>query len=246
VRTGTPDPKSDAALEEDLAVMSHILDKTIEELPGAQENGKRVMGIDVFFAPGSMPLRSLYLDNYGAVFFLNVNFPLVAPAEKQPEEKHAGDSTWEDARQELYGQRLQGGVVGEPAEEYSQEKVDQLKEKLLDTLKNATNIRGLKPDEYVTVWVSGGSSAGMARFWAAKPNPAVNRRGAILTTDPTASGARRTVLTIRASKSEIDAFASGKLSPEEFQKHARVTAYIGDSSGASADFLTVDGAGVGR
>src|SRR5581483_928642 len=121
IQTSESDPKTQTALDEDLAVMSHLLNKAIEDLPGGPRHAGKVMGIDVFFAPGGSPLRSLYLDNYGAVFFLNVNFPLVAPAEKRPEEKPAGDSVWEEAREELYGQRA--GGAGEPGEEYSQEKV---------------------------------------------------------------------------------------------------------------------------
>src|SRR5579859_6181004 len=90
VRSSDADPKTQEALEEDLAVMSHLLNKSLEDLPGGAGHGNKVMGIDVFFTPGSAPLRSLYLDNYGAVFFLSVNFPLLAPAEKHIEEKPTG------------------------------------------------------------------------------------------------------------------------------------------------------------
>src|SRR5262249_54718529 len=119
VRTSNPDPKSQAALEEDLAVMAHILNKATDDLPGGQPHPPSALGVDLFFSPGAAPMRSLYLDNYGAVFFLNVGFPLIAP-EKAEEEKPAADSAWEDAKEELYGQHGPGAMVGEPAEEYSQ------------------------------------------------------------------------------------------------------------------------------
>lgn len=228
IRTAAPDPKAQAAMEEDLAVMSHILNKSLEDLPGGRGNANRVLGIDIFNT-GATPLRSLYLDNYGAVFFLGVNFPLVAPSEKPAEEKPVGDSAWEDARQELYGQRSQGA---EPAEDYSPEKVDKLKDALFESLKNATNIRGLKPEEFVTIWVCGGTSSGRLRARAFKNNQPGTLGGNFVATESIAS-ARRTVMTIRTSKAEIDAYSKGKLSPEEFQKHTRVTAYTGDSGAAS-------------
>jgi hypothetical protein len=226
IRTSETDPKNDAALEEDLAVMSHLLNKALEDLPGGPGNRNNVMGIDVFFSPGGAPLRDLYLESYGAVFFLSVNFPLVPPAEKHPEEKPTGDTAWEEARQELYGQRFPAG--GETPEEYSQEKVDRLKDGLFDVLKNASNIRGLKPDEFVTVWVCGGTSGG--RFRVLKTSPAGRGGANVVTADQPASSARRTILTMRARKTEIDDYAKGKLSPEEFHKRARLTAYTGDSS----------------
>lgn len=237
VRTSEPDPKAQAALEEDLAVMSHLLYKSLEDLPGGPGNRNNVMGIDVFFSPGAAPLRSLYLDNYGAVFFLSVNFPLIAPAENHTEEKPIGDSAWEDARQELYGQHSAGGPGG-PAEDYSQEKVDKLKDTLFEALKNATNIRGLKPEECVTIWVCGGNGGRFSRGRVSKNNQTGNLAAAnSFPGEPTA--ARRTIMTIKVTKSEIDACAKGKLPIDEFHKRARITAYTGDSSGASPEGIAI-------
>ena len=241
VRTAHPEAKGQAALEEDLAVMSHLLTKAIDDLPGGQTRTMTALGVDVFFTPNSTPMRSLYLDNYGAVFFLNVGLPLVAPPEKPQEEKPAGDSAWEDARQELYGQRTQEGLMGETSEEYSQEKVDKLKETLLETLKNATNIRELKPDEFVTVYVAGGTSGG-GRIRFVKHNPPGTLGGNVMAADQATLPSRRTVLTIRIAKSDIDSYAKSKLSSEEFQKRARITTYAGgDSSGVPGDGFAIGG-----
>jgi len=214
-------------------VMSHLLNKALEELPGGPGNGKKVMGIDVFFSPYGSPLRTLYLDNYGAVFFLNVNFPLIAPAEKHPEEKPTGDTAWEEARQEVYGKRFPNEEL---AEQYSQEKVDRLKDTLYEALKNATNIRGLKPEEFVTLWVCGGNSNG-PRYHVVKNGQPGNGGMNVIGADQLISGGRRTILTIRARKSEIDDYAKGKVSPEEFQKHSRLTAYTGDGGGGLETLL---------
>jgi hypothetical protein len=248
VRTSNPEPKAQATLEEDLAVMAHILNKTIEDLPGAKEHPMNALGVELFFAPGSAPMRSLYLDNYGAVFFLNVGFPLLAPPEKPQEEKPATDSAWEDARQELYGQHPQGAMAGEPGEDYSQEKVDKLKETLLETLKNATNIRELKPDEFVTVWVSGGADGGAGRFrYTKRNNNKANATSGANTVvlDQVIPRARRTILTIRVSKSDIDSYAKGKLSAGEFEKRAKITTYTGDPAGGP-DNLVIGDSYIGR
>ena len=147
------------------------------------------MGISVLIAPGSAPIRSMYLEGYGAVFMLNVGFPLLAPPAKPevPKEKAPVDSTWEEARRELYARP--GDIPGvrqipqralrfpgtpEPAEEYSEEKVDRLKKALVEALKNATNIRDLNPDDWVNICVFGapngtrqGGSAGGGGFGGA-------------------------------------------------------------------------------
>src|SRR5437867_2903400 len=106
IRTTHTDPKAQANLEEDLAVMSRILDKTLDQKL-TEDHQQRAMGIDVFFAPGSSPIRSLYLEGYGALFLMSVNFPLLPPPDKpeSTKEKSDTDSTWEEAKRELYGQR---------------------------------------------------------------------------------------------------------------------------------------------
>ncbi len=243
VRTATPEPKAQAALEEDLAVMAHLLEKALDELPGGQPRSMNALGIEVAFPGGAGAVRSLYLDNYGALFFLHVGFPVVGPSEKQPQEKPTGDSAWEDARQELYGRRLRGAAVGEPTEEYSPEKVERLKQTLLETLKNATNIRELKPDEFVTVWVLGGVTGNPAmHIWELKNNPPGTLGGNIEFVEPQTAVSGRTVLTLRARKSEIDAYAKGSLTPEEFAKRARITTYTDEMGEGGLDVLTGGGA----
>src|SRR5262249_25111064 len=156
----------------------------------------------------------------GAVFFLSVGFPLIAPAEKHEEEKPAADSAWEDARQEVYGQRLQANAPGEPAEQFSQEKVTKLKEILIGALKNATNIRQLKPEEYVTLWVSGATG----KFRTVKQSR-TNAGGDTLIINQAGIPPRKTILTMRASKADIDSYAKGKLTAEDFEKRVAITTY---------------------
>src|SRR6267154_1850573 len=108
IRSSNVDSKEQTNLEEDLTVMSHLLEKSLEDLPGGHRHRETALGIDLFFAPGSSPMRSLYLDGYGAVFLLNVSFPLVPPPHKVEMDKPATNSDWEAARDEVYGQRGEG------------------------------------------------------------------------------------------------------------------------------------------
>jgi hypothetical protein len=223
IRSSEPDPKDHANLEEDLMVMSHLLDKALEGKVGGQRKGETAMGINLFFNPAAIPVRSIFLEDYGVVFFLNVNFPLIAPPKGEPDkEKPSTDSTWEEAKRELYGQR--DGVKAEPTpvEEFDQEKVDILKTALIEALKNASNIRGLKPDETITISVSG-AAGGVFKYKQAKQSSNMPRVQAFRT-GPAAAMTGST-LTLRVKKSDVDGFSRNKLSPDEFRKKVRIAVY---------------------
>ena len=136
---------------------------------------------------------------------------------------------------------MQGTWVGEPGEEYSQEKVEKLKETLLDAIKNASNIRDLKADEFVTIWVggSGNGSAGRVRFTKRNSPGAAN----VIVADQGIRPSRRTVLTLRASKGDIDAYAKGKFNRGDFEKRTRITTYTADSPAGISEGLAGGGGG---
>ena len=56
IRSSELDPKDQTNLEEDLVVMSHILEKTIGNELGIQPQANPVLGVDLFFAPGAVLL----------------------------------------------------------------------------------------------------------------------------------------------------------------------------------------------
>jgi DNA-binding protein H-NS len=251
IRSSDTDPKVQANMEEDLNVMSRILDKAATQ-KSDDDRPARAMGIDVFFTPGSSPMRSLYLEGYGAIFLLNVNYPLLAPPEKAEKEKERSeeDSAWHQAKRELYGPRegwedeaghvFKYGLAGAgPGQPYDEERVADLKKALLDALKNAANIRNLKADESVTVCVFGASSR------TEKPKPTAKRSTraqvaqgedsnevVVWSGDDRHPGpSRGSVMTIRVKKADVDAFAKGKLEPDAFAKKALATTYAADSSG---------------
>jgi|ERR1051326_1629391 hypothetical protein len=253
IRSSELDPKEQANLEEDLVVMSRVLEKMLGGALGPQANANPVLGIDVFFNPGSNPIRSLYLDGYGALFTLNVSFPLTPSAKNDGEkEKPRVDSAWDEARQELYGQRIDGKRVYVRGEEYDERKVNRLKDALLEALRNATHIRGLKADDSVTICVSGGPSPAddesterlrgdlenlhkllvelLTRYTDTYPT-VINTRERISAlesqlADDQPKQPRGTMLTVRAKKSDVDSFAKDKMSLEDFRRKAKVVSYV--------------------
>jgi len=247
IRSSETDAKDQVNLEEDLAVMSHIFDKAIDENLGEDGHAwKHPMGIDVFFAPSSNPMRSLYLEGYGALFLFNVGIPLLPPpAKAEPQkEKSPVDSNWDQARQELYGQHAEGKTVTGPIKEYSEEKVNRLKDALLEALKNATNIRNLKPNDSVTVCVFGGASPGALRFaatakgaLAAGEEPEEPRPWPTPPGQPYRGPAAGTMMTIRVKKTDVDDFAKGKLNLDEFHKKAKISNYTGGVGGGDGSFV---------
>jgi len=234
-----------AQVEEDLAVMMRILEKAIERASG-RESTRHVLGINVQFDPfSSRHSQSLYLDGYGALFVLSVRCPLLAgPAKEEAKEKEPDDSTWEQTKRELFGggqaaadylalrrtDALLRTETERTAEEYDAGKVESLKKGLLEALKNGANIRHLKDDDTIAVVVLGppagqpkGSEAiyaAMAKRYGIKYGIG-SRRG----TQAATGAARSTTLTIRVKKSQVDAFAEGKLTAEEFAKRASVAVY---------------------
>lgn len=244
IRSSESDPKEQTQLEEDLAVMSRLLEKATAERSGGQPYGAKAMGIDIFYSPAASPLRSLYLDGYGALFMLNVGFPLLPPphAEGQ-QEKQEANSEWEDAKQELYGQSGGGRFTAAPSEPYDQERVNRFKDGLLESLKNATNIRGLKPDDSITVCVFGGPSSGQpkSRTYFKRNTGAGEARIAATASARGGSPMRQSIMTIRVKKSDADAFAKGEMTLEAFSKRAHVVSYAGSPESE----MSLGGAGGG-
>jgi len=240
IRSSEPSSKEQSNLEEDLAVMTRILDKAVDDQAAGQPRPRKAMGIDVYFASSGTPVRSLYLDGYGAVFMLKVGFPLLPPPTKEAQkEKSETSSTWEEAREEIYGHPNDSkAMVAGTAEEYDEDKVNSLKDSLFEALKNAKNIRDLKPDDSVTVCVFGGPGAGRTQTRTTSrrtPAPIAETGNHVwVFSDNHSSPGRGTVLTIRVKKSDVDAFAKGSQDVDAFRKKAKVTAYTGSIEGSGA------------
>jgi hypothetical protein len=219
------DPAAVDALQEDLATMSLLLDRSLEQVAG-EDSPPRRMGVPMLL---ESRLRSLglYLEGFGAVFVAKVGFPLLAPPVTKTEQSGSPSVSddWTRARHELFGYSERGEserLFATGAAPYSAERVETLKRALLETLKNASNIRRLKAEEAVAVTVLGTESVPTL---VAAPNPD------LVGADGGLRGAgRSSVLTIRTKKSDAEAFAKGELSFDQFQQRATINTWIGPST----------------
>jgi hypothetical protein len=210
--------------------MARVLDKSVDR--GSHDEDRKAMGIQLWATGGGNRARNLYIEGHGAIFILNVPFPLVAPPSKPQveEKKEAASSTWEEARNELYGREEERGPgkrkSGDkrPAPPYEAERVEDLKKDIAEALKNATHIRGLKDNETVTVVVQGSGSGTIQRARAAGPKGDGEDVFAFAFA-PGGGGGARSVMTLRAKKSDIDAFAKGKTELDDFRKKVSIAAY---------------------
>jgi hypothetical protein len=231
VRTTAPDEKAVGELEEDMAIMARVLDKALER--GDEEaNDRKAMGIQLW-ALGHLDKsfrgsRNLYIEGHGAIFMVNVNTPLVAPAEKQKaeEKKESGNTSWDEARREVLGRNDEGGprrlvrMRSAPAP-FDAARVEAIQKNLIDALKNASNVRGLAENETITVVVQGPRNPQVVHAVSNGPG---SKNEDVLTVD-TKGVIGKSVMTFRAKKADIDAFANGKLDGDEFRKKTIVTAY---------------------
>jgi len=157
------------AIAEDMNVMSRIFEKNLEQARIVTARGGLFASSRdpwVALLGGDDAIESMYLQGYGALFLMRVDFPLSAPPqveeEKQAEQKAEKDPVWEQMQREMYEpQEAARGSQKEPEQKYDAEKVESLKTTLIKALKHAANIRSLKSDESVILTVTGsGESAG--------------------------------------------------------------------------------------
>jgi len=177
----------------------------------------------------------LPLEGYGALFLLNVSFPL-KPAATPSEEKSEKieDSEWERTRREIYGRDPDASRSGStffkmvPGEidmggrartaRYDAQRVEDLKRDLLETLKNAANLLEVKADEAITVVVLGPKASNSDKSSSPKKQDDSQHRSKRRTTSPPPSG--QTTMSVRIKKSDAEAFAKGTLNLEEFRSRA--------------------------
>ena len=238
-----------AAVAEDMSVMSRILEKALQEKFGEDFASSRLVigGGSTWALSGFRGVQGIYLEGRGLLFMMRVKFPLLAPPEvKAPEvEEEAADSVWEQSKREVLGvaeprARLQAEslrlfdtfIPERPS--YDAKKVADVEKVLLEALKHASNIRNLNPEDSIAVVLLGGNATGGMRVEAYSQTKGVLEvRGRIQNTyiayPPSgtvlAGPTQPTVLTVHVKKSDVDAFAQGRLTPEEFGGRATITTY---------------------
>jgi hypothetical protein len=231
-------------LQEDLPVMSRVLERAVS--PDLANAGRRVMGLNLMFAPGKSSTQSIYLEDYGAIFTLQVRFPLLPPVEApagddpltEPE-----DSEWEAARRDIYGGAPSPDPYGSDAfmqqygterrhtEAYSDAKVEVLQKAVLAALKHAARIRHLDHDDFILVRISG-PAAGPAKSTSnASYHREISTRttgaghNVVLWTGSAPAPDQGSVMTLRAKHSDIAAFAEGSIDQDELRARTQLQIY---------------------
>lgn len=248
VRTSETDAKTISAIEQDLNIMGRILEKSLVQT--GDDGQPKAMSIPLVTGINRSHPRNFQIEGYGAVFMLNVNFPLAGPASNKSEEnaKETSNSAWDQTARELYGPPPGVGApygVANVREDYDPKRVEVLKDSIIGALKNASNMHNLKSDESVTVVVSSGGDGAMGAAYRQKfvylsksGNVGTAGGGGGSSSNDSAKspkpetrlrkldgGGTSTTMTLRAKKSDIDSFANGKLNLEEFRNKVKVLVY---------------------
>ncbi len=230
----TPDlpPGSVADLTQDLTVMCRIFGTSVP-FTSSGKPPVRPAGNDVFYGivigPMTRGAQALYLDGYGALFFLHVDYPLV-PTEPQEQAQaktpESTDTVWTRTVQEMSGQAGDEPQTTRKTPMYDARRVEELRQALIKTLVHTANIR-MRPQDRITV-VAGDLDDNK------KPNfrvwPAL--RYGLATTESSASGASQSqpttrpsttsLLILRVTKADVDAFARKQLTPDQFTEKVQV------------------------
>ena len=218
-----------AAITEDMSVMSRIFDTKLSQSNLAVSRGRLLVDNHPYLGRGNRTTEAIFLEGYGALFLMKINMLLSAPPEAQKKEKTKEEDTdpvWSQMRREMYEpeEARRSRTNERPKEKYDAEMVETIKTNLIKTLKHATNIQALKPDQLVILTVIGDrhqSAATVTRSYSYGRSS--GRRRMVLTTP----GAEKvpllpTVLTICAKKSDIDSFAKGELDYDQFRQRTGI------------------------
>lgn len=229
-------PEQIGHLREELAIMSRIFTKAGDPEAG-KHGGFRFNFVGLGGGHGT-DLDALYLDGYGAVFPLDVDFPLVAPAkaaEKKAEPKADKDAAWEKARRELAGGQEEEESDDDSGDKnpapFDAEKVAALRTRLTEAFRHAANLKSVRPEEQIVLVVSstasrsGGQPEGAHKIitrvlssGSSGSSIGSGKNVNIFAVPENNGGPGHQQLTLRVKKSEVDAFAAGRLSAEEFRK----------------------------
>lgn len=153
-------------------------------------------GVQSFWGRKTRNTDCIYIQGYGALFFMRVDLPLTAPPPPpvKPKEKPSEpvDKVWHQIKRDLYGPRN----VSTDQSGRGIDRVEWLKTNIVKNLRHAANIKCLKPDELVIVTANGNEKE------AGPPK----------------------VLIVRAKKSDIDAFSEGTLDIDGFREKVQIVA----------------------
>ena len=235
-------------INEDMNIMSRILDDGLQQASirtaGRSPYGADMYVGDLFMRRSRQTTQNMYLQGYGALFLMQVDFPLSAPPDTQEQQEEAEtkeedvDQVWANTRQQMLDpQQTNRRRRGPEREEvkYDAEKVENLKTTLIKAFKHGANIRVLKPDEALILSITGsGISDRIVSIQAISGTDQTivvkETGGRKITKVYTGSPedielSSPTMLVMRARKSDIDAFAKGDLNLDTFRQRVQILSY---------------------
>lgn len=221
-------PEQLGTLAEDMGIMCHLLDRKLSQADPHSEatyllyNVLRSKSDDPFpdfFRSDSYATEGMYVDGYGALFLARVKFPLTAPPDPAPqtETPEELDQVWAETKRSIYSPDYKQ-KQNSKTDTYDALKVEQLKKVLTHSMKHAVNIRGLGPEDWVTIAVRG--SEPTTKTAVIDLRSGSHSRHVFLSPSEVSS-----VLTIRAKRAAIEAFFKNDLTYEQFQKQMQTLTY---------------------
>jgi hypothetical protein len=256
-------PAAEVAIEdlraatEDMAVMARIFQSALKQadLSTARFIGDTygVYGGAFFLGRGEQQMQSIYLQGYGALFTMQVNFPLSPGPQKEeaPQEKAQTDvdPVWQQTRQDIFEPERPDRRRSDAEEtvKYSAERVEDLKTTLITALKHAANIRNMASEEAVVVRVTDQpvrssiesvlALPGTNQITVAETNgrKVVYNGGLPADVEKTATP---TVLLVRAKRADIDSFAKGDLNLDQFRQKVQILSYPQLGAGTGVGVMT--------
>jgi hypothetical protein len=244
------DTKTLDELAEDLNIFGFIVKRNLEKAVG-EETPQVKLGVPMWLESGGRRIHASYIEGFGALFNLRVGVPIVEPPHSEAKSEPPKEpSEWEKARSALYGggqqlfvQQRWAEIAASQAQHYNPRLVEILRKEVIESLRSASNLRHLKPDEWIVVTITGapngfetqGGATGVAGAApAGLPGSAYNSLTGSYSVggmgSATLRAGRPTMMTFRVKKSTVDAQGAKGTSNEQFAGKVEVTSYLGAES----------------
>ncbi len=234
----------DATIE-DMSVMLHILDQKLINEPSTIRGVLTDYG--EIFGRENLTSKAVYIQEYGVLFLMEVNFPLVLNGKSQSKPEQStdtnADTVWQQAKEQVFSPRNNTSTRSGSQTNKLQARVEQLINDLIETMKHATNIRQIDPNEWIIFNITGvNQSSSQIRTSTGGQYgsgwPGTGYGTGYGTNTETMGLSSSDVLTIRAKKADVDAFAKGQMSSEQFRQKVTVCTYSArEIEGLNGTFL---------
>jgi hypothetical protein len=195
-------PKEMEEMQEDLKVFGLILYRGLERALGDRSTEYK-LGVPMLLQGEHRVLQANYLEGFGVIAKMTVPFPVAANEGEAKTKRESGApmTEWEKARRALFGadgELDSRGGAGSEVPEYDEKLVATLKKQMYESIKNGSNLRHVKPDEWISVVIV----------------------GAVAPVEGAGSRTQGSILAIRIKKSGLD----GSL--EDIERTAQTNAYL--------------------